>query len=148
MIRGWWQRASVAILWAALAGCATGAAPAPWSPGNLQPQISGWQYYFAITWEVKRQDRGALLEGYITNIWGMSARDLQVLVNGYDGAGQQVGQLIAWGPPGGIQPGDRVFFDVTVPAGAATYDVSVFSWKWIKPPSGAAEPRIARHPGD
>src|SRR5262249_46180125 len=61
----------------------------------------------------------------------------RVLVNGYDSSGTQTGQVIAWGP-NEIQPGDRVYFDVTVPAGAATYDVSIFSWKWKFPPSGGA----------
>ena len=50
-------------------------------------------------------------------------------VKGYDASRTQVGQLIAW-ERNEIEPGDRVYFDVTVPAGAATYDVSIVSWAW------------------
>jgi hypothetical protein len=133
----WWQRTCTAALWVTLGACATVTTPATWQPGNLQPLILGWQGYFEIVWEVTRQDRDVLIEGYITNTWGFAVREVSVLVNGYDSSGAQTGQVIAWGP-NAIQPGDRVYFDVTVPAGAATYDVSIFSWKWTWPPSGGA----------
>jgi hypothetical protein len=133
----WWQRTCTAVLWVTLCACATVTTPATWQPGNLQPLILGWQGYFEIVWEVTRQDRDVLIEGYITNTWGFAVREVSVLVNGYDSSGAQTGQVIAWGP-NAIQPGDRVYFDVTVPAGAATYDVSIFSWKWTWPPSGGA----------
>jgi hypothetical protein len=59
----------------------------------------GWQQYFEILWGVTpRQDRDALIEGYITNTWGFAVREVRVLVNGYDSSGTQTGQLIAWGP--------------------------------------------------
>jgi hypothetical protein len=131
----WWQRMCSVLLGVTLGGCATVTTPATWQPGNVQPLISGWQQYFGILWSVTRHDQDALIEGYITNNWGFAVREVQVLVNGYDSSGAQTGQVIAWGP-NAIQPGDRVYFDVTVPAGAATYDVSVFSWKWTWPPSG------------
>ena len=50
-----------------------------------------------------RQDRDALIEGYITNTWGFAVREVRVLVNGYDASGTQTGQVIAWGP-NAIQP--------------------------------------------
>jgi hypothetical protein len=124
-----------ALLWAILGGCATATAPATtWQPGNAQPLITGWPQYFEVLWVVTPQPPDALIEGYITNTWGFAAREVRVLVEGYDASGRQTGQMIAWGP-NEIQPGDRVYFDVTVPAGAATYEVSVFSWKWKWPPS-------------
>ena len=131
----WWQRMCSVLLGVTLGGCATVTTPATWQPGNVQPLISGWQQYFGILWSVTRQKQDSLIEGYITNTWGLAVREVQVLVNGYDSSGAQTGQVIAWGP-NAIQPGDRVYFDVTVPSGAATYDVSVFSWKWTWPPSG------------
>lgn len=137
-MREWWQKTRAAtLLWVTLGGCATVTAPAPWQPSNLQPLIIGWQQYFEILWGVTRQDGGALVEGYITNTWGFVAEEVRVLVTGYDSSGTQVGQLIAWGP-NAIEPGARVYFDVTVPLGAATYDVSIFSWNWKWPPSGEA----------
>jgi hypothetical protein len=91
----------------------------------------GWPQYFQILWGVTPQDGDALVDGYITNTWGFTAQKVRVLVNGYDAAGKQVGQLIAWGP-NEINPGGRVYFDVTAPAGAATYEVSIFSWNWVQ----------------
>jgi hypothetical protein len=128
VLHEWWQRTCTALLWVTVSGCATVTTPATWQSGNVQPLIMGWQQYFEILWGVTRQDRDALIEGYITNTWGFAAREVRVLVSGYDPSGTQTGQVIAWGPTA-IQPGDRVYFDVTVPAGAATYDVSIFSWK-------------------
>lgn len=129
-----------ALLWATLGGCATTApTPTTWQPGNMQPLIVGWQQFFEIVWGVTRQEPDALVDGFITNTWGFPAQEVRVLVNGYDASGTRVGQLIAWGPDQ-IQPGERVYFDVTVPRGAATYDVSMFSWRWKWPPSGRGEP--------
>src|SRR5262245_639835 len=85
-------------------GCTTAARPAPWQAGNLQPLTIGWQRYFEVEWTATRQDEGVLIGGYITNTWGFAFREVRVLVNGYDGAGQQVGQMIAWGP-NAIEPG-------------------------------------------
>ncbi len=130
MRRRWWE---VRMVWLAaiLAGCATVTAPADWQPGNLQPQIIGWQQYFRIQWTATPRGAGVLIDGYITNTWGFPAQRVRVLVNGYDAAGTNVGQRIAWGP-NEITPGGRVFFDVTVPSGASSYDVSIFSWNWVQ----------------
>jgi hypothetical protein len=131
----WWRRgACVLLLGATLGGCATVSTPATWQPGDLEPLIVGWPKYFEIRWGVTPRGQDALVDGYITNTWGYPMRDVRVLVKGYDASGTQVGQLIAWGP-NEIEPGDHVYFDVTVPAVAATYDVSIFSWTWQRRPS-------------
>ncbi len=96
------------MLWATLVGCVTVTTPTTWQPGNVQPLIIGWQQYFEILWGVTLQDGDALIEGYITNTWGFAAREVRVLVNGYDSSGTQTGQAIAWGP-NEIAPGDRVY---------------------------------------
>jgi hypothetical protein len=126
-----WRNVPMVWLATILAGCATMSAPAAWQPGNLQPHISGWQQYFAIQWTATPRGAGVLVDGNITNTWGFTAQKIQILVNGYDAAGKQVGQLIAWGP-NEINPGSRAYFDVTVPPGANTYDVSIFSWNWVQ----------------
>jgi hypothetical protein len=136
-MREWRRRTCTALLWATLGACATVTTPATWQPGNIRPLISGWPQYFEILWGATRRDQDVLIEGYITNTWGFAVRDVRVLVDGYDSSGRQTGQVIAWGP-NAIQPADRVYFDVTVPAGAATYAVSIYSWKWTCPPSGGA----------
>ena len=134
-MRTWRQRARAMLLGVAAIGAAGIATQATGNPGNIQPFTIGWQQYFDIRWAVARQDRNALLDGYITNTWGMPARDLRVLVNAYDASGARTGQVIAWGPKE-IDPGSRVYFDVRVPAGAATYDVSILSWEWFWATSG------------
>jgi hypothetical protein len=127
-----WRKVRVALLAAILGGCATLTAPSAWQPGNLQPLIVGWQQYFRIQWtSAPEKGGGVLIEGYITNTWGFTAQRVRVLVDGYDAAGQKVGQLISWGP-NEINPGGRVYFDVSVPAGAATYQVSIFSFDWVQ----------------
>jgi hypothetical protein len=123
--------ALAALLLAALGGCASLGTPASWQPGNLQPLIVGWQQFFRIQWTATPGDDGVLVDGYITNTWGFAAQRIRVLVTGYDAAGRQVGQLVAWGP-NEINPGSRVYFDVGVPRGATTYDVSIFSWNWVQ----------------
>jgi len=130
-IRRTLRRAAVAALVAALGGCAALNAPVTWQPGNLSPLIIGWQQYFRIQWAARPAMGGTLIDGYITNIWGFTAQRVRVLVTGYDAAGKQVGQLIAWGP-NEITPGSRVYFDVQVPSGSASYDVSIFSWNWVQ----------------
>jgi hypothetical protein len=121
----------VAACAALTGGCATLAAPSTWQPGNLQPLVIGWQQYFRIQWSATPQQGGVLIDGYITNTWGFPAQKVRVLVDGYDASGTQVGQLISWGP-NEINPGTRVYFDVAVPAGAATYEVSIFSFDWVQ----------------
>ncbi|MGH7332109.1 MAG: FxLYD domain-containing protein [Candidatus Rokuibacteriota bacterium] len=122
---------SLGVVLATVAACAPLSAATPWPPGTLQPLVIGWQQYFRIQWQVTRTGGHILIDGHITNTWGFTAQRVRVLVNGYDPAGRQIGQLIAWGP-NEINPGGRVYFDVSVPAGAATYDVSVFSWNWVQ----------------
>ena len=135
-MREWRQGLWAALLSVAmLGGEAAAPATATAHPGNVQPLTVGWQQYFDIGWEVTRQDRAALVDGYITNTWGMPVRDVRVLVNAYDASGARTDQVIAWGPKE-IAPGGRVYFDVTVPGGAATYDVSILSWEWFWSTSG------------
>ena len=128
----WTSRGAIAaVLLAVLGGCATLSAPHTWQPGNLQPLTVGWEQYFRIQWTATPERGGSLIDGYITNTWGFPAQRVRVLVNGYDGTGKQVGQVIAWGP-NEINPGSRVYFDVQVPGGAASYEVSIFSWNWVQ----------------
>jgi len=114
------------------AGCATG--PMTWYPGNLQPLIIGWQQFFRIQWDATSQSGQPVVEGYITNVWGFTALNVRLLVNGYDASGQMVGQLISWGP-NEIDFGSRVYFTVPLPP-AATYEVSIFSWSWVQTGNG------------
>lgn len=121
---------------AVVGGVSCAAGPMTWQPGNLQPLIVGWQQFFRVQWDTTRYDGQALVGGYITNTWGFTAMNLQLLVTGYDAAGQQAGQLIAWGPSE-IDPGARLYFNVPVPV-AASYDVAIFAWTWVQAGEGGS----------
>ena len=123
------------LLLVSAGGCATGPMTMTWQPGNLQPLIVGWQQFFRIQWDVSRQEGQPVVEGYITNVWGFTALNVRLLVNGYDATGQMVGQLISWGP-NEIDYGNRMYFNVPVPQ-AATYEVAIFSWNWVQTGNGA-----------
>ena len=134
MTRSVWssfRRGIAAAMLVGLGGCATTGAPASWHPGNLQPLIVGWQQYFRIQWAATPRAGATLVDGYITNTWGFPAQRVRVLVTGLDATGKSIGQVIAWGP-NEITPGSRVYFNVSVPSGAASYDVSIFSWDWVQ----------------
>jgi hypothetical protein len=131
--------AAVASLLALVAGCGSMAAPTTWTPGNRQPLIVGWQQFFRIQWDGTMRNGAALVEGYITNTWGFTAQRIQLLVTGYDASGQQLGQVVAWGP-NEITPGGRRFFNVPVAPGASTYDVAMFAWDWVQTGGGADLP--------
>jgi hypothetical protein len=126
----------IAMLLATVAGCGTLAPPTAWTPANRQPLILGWQQFFRIQWDGATRNGQTSVEGYITNTWGFPAQRIQLLITGYDATGQQLGQLIAWGP-NAITPGGRRFFSVPVAPGASTYDVAMFAWNWVQTDGGA-----------
>ena len=116
-----------------LGGCATAAGDV----ATGQPSAARGRLAAVLPRAVGRDavaDGHALVEGYITNVWGFTALNLQLLVTGYDASGQQTGQLIAWGPSE-IDYGARVYFNVPVPA-AASYDVAIFAWTWVQTGNG------------
>ena len=119
-----------ALLLASAGGCGL-AAPTVWNPGNRQPMIAGWQQFFRIQWDATQRGDHAVVQGFITNTWGFTAQRMQLLVTGFDASGTSLGQVIAWGP-NEIDPGARMFFNVPVPPGAATYDVAIFAWDWVQ----------------
>jgi len=123
---------TVAAVRASLAGalivaCTMG--PARWQAMNLQPLNVGWQQFFRVQWNSSTFRGQPIVEGYIENVWGFWARNIQLLVNGYDETGALVGQLVGWGPFA-IGPGGRVYFNVPVPP-APVYEVAIFSWTWV-----------------
>jgi hypothetical protein len=120
-----------ALLLAGAGGCGLAAAPTVWIPGNRQPMIVGWQQFFRIQWDATKRTDHTIVEGFITNTWGFTAQQVQLLVTGFDASGQSLGQVVAWGP-NEIDPGARVFFNVPVPPGATTYEVAIFAWNWVQ----------------
>jgi hypothetical protein len=129
----------IALLLATMAGCGALAPPTAWTPGNRQPLILGWQQFFRIQWDGTTRNGRTFVEGYINNTWNFPAQRIQLLIAGYDATGQQLGQLIAWGP-NEINPGGRLFFSVPVAPGATTYDVAMFAWNWVQTDGGNVLP--------
>ena len=129
---------AVALLLAA-AGCGNLAPPTAWPPGNRQPLILGWQQFFRIQWDSTTRNGQTSVEGYVANDWNFPAQRIQLLITGYDAAGQHLGQIIAWGP-NEINPGGRRFFSVPVAPGATTYDVAMFAWNWVQTDGGTVLP--------
>jgi hypothetical protein len=127
---------SAALILAVAVGCGTLAAPTTWTPGNRQPSVVGWQPYFRVQWDATQKDGHTIVEGYISNTWGFAAQQIQLLVTGYDARGTSLGQVVAWGP-NEIDPGNRQYFNVAVPPGAASYDVAIFAWNWVQTGSGS-----------
>ena len=119
------------LLLACVGGCGLAAAPTVWTPGNRQPMIVGWQQFFRIQWDATKKSDHTIVEGYITNTWGFTAQQVQLLVTGIDASGHSLGQVIAWGP-NEIDPSARVYFNVPVPPGATTYEVAIFAWNWVQ----------------
>ena len=107
--------------------CST--SPAYWQSKSLQPLNAGWQQFFRVQWNASEFRGQPIVEGYITNVWGLRARSIQLLVSGYDSTGALVGQLVGWGPFS-IGSGERVYFNLPVPP-APTYEVAIFSWTWV-----------------
>jgi hypothetical protein len=120
-----WLRWTVAA--ALLIACSAG--PAHWQSRALQPLNAGWPQFFRVQWNSRAVQGQPIVEGYITNVWGFWARDIQLLVTGYDATGAMTGQLVGWGPLA-VPPGGRVYFNLPVPA-APTYDVAIFAWTWV-----------------
>jgi hypothetical protein len=127
-------RIALAVVLLALAAGESAGVVTIWQAGNLQPLVVGWQQFFRVQWDEARVDGRPIVQGYITNVWGFTARKVQLLVNGYDESGARIGQLLAWGPSP-ITPGSRVYFDVSVPP-AASYEVAVFAWDWVQTDGG------------
>src|SRR5262245_27690161 len=125
----------VGLMLATVTGCGTLTPPTTWIPGNQQPLILGWQQFFSIQWDGTTRGGQTFVEGYISNTWGFTAQRIQLLIAGYDATGQQLGQVVAWGP-NEITPGGRRFFSVPVAPGASTYDVAMFAWNWVQTGGG------------
>jgi hypothetical protein len=133
-VRGKAHRMSLVLLLLALTVGEALGATMQWQRGSLRPLTVGWQQFFRVQWDVAKVSGRPVVEGYITNTWGFAATDIRLLVNGYDSSGKRVGQLVAWGP-NEVDPGSRVYFDVSVPR-AASYEVAIFSWNWIQSGGG------------
>lgn len=91
--------------------------------------------YFRYEWQVERGTGGSpRLTGYVHNDSGMWAARVQLLVEALDASGRPVSKTRDY--VSDLPPEGRASFDVTVPAGGATYRVRVETVDWLRGPSG------------
>jgi hypothetical protein len=72
---------------------------------------------------------GRKVNGYVYNPTSRYAASMQLLVEGVDPSGHVVNKTKTWVRD--VPPNNRGFFDVSVPD-AASYRVSILSFKWIQ----------------
>jgi hypothetical protein len=114
-----------ALVVAAMVGVLLTGAAATAQP--LTPHIPGWARYFEVTWEPFQQRGQPRLGGHVVSKWGETATGVRLLVEALDAEGKIVGQRVEW-LAGTVPPFSRAYFEVPVPAPAASYRVSVFTF--------------------
>lgn len=118
-------RAAMAA-WAAallLGGVGAGVAPAQ---TLISPETTA--RYFHIEFEVTRNRKGPVVEGYLYNDAHQTAQRVRLQVQRVDAAGGVVGTSAFW-VIGDVPMGSRAFFSTSV-AEAASYRIQVLSFDW------------------
>ena len=105
----------------ALGACARG--------GDLTPRA---ERQFQLRWDAMRVEHGAVVRGEIRNPYGFAARNIHLLVEGLDAAGEVVTRT-AWPMPQIVRTGERATFDIPVPAGPERYRVNVVTYDPVLP---------------
>ena len=116
--------AFASLLVAATSAIAQGAA-------LLAPLVVDGERYFTLEWQTADTE----VWGRIRNEWGFTARRVRLLVDSLDAAGAVTAQTLSY-LPFDLPPGTGSYFAAHVPAGAASYRVSVFQWEWVQSGGG------------
>ena len=101
------------------------------SPTLLTPLVVNGERYFTLQWEAADRKGRPVVRGSIFNDFGVPARKIRLLVDSLDAAGGVTAQTIGY-VPSELNGGNRSYFEVPVPARAATYHVAVFQWEWLQ----------------
>jgi hypothetical protein len=104
----------------------------------LIPLVVNGERYFKLQWEAADRSGRPTVQGSIFNDYGVPAGKIRVLVDSLDAAGGVTAQTIGY-VPGELMGGTRSYFEVPVPARAATYRVAIFQWEWMQ--SSGGDPR-------
>jgi hypothetical protein len=108
-----------------------GPVPAPAQEGRFY----GADQFFALTWDRAESGGQPAIAGYVTNLYGLEATHVRLVVESLDASGAVVARTIGHvNYP--IPPSGRMFFEVSLPAAAPRHDVFVLSWSWRRSPSG------------
>jgi hypothetical protein len=89
--------------------------------------IYGVESYFKVEWQPDERGGKPLVSGYVTNQWGLGARNVRLRVEALDAGGGVTATYIGY-VNGYVTPGSRVYFEVPVPAKAPNYRVTVLSF--------------------
>jgi hypothetical protein len=116
-----WRLLVAVSLFLLLAGAPVSGAQA------LTPLEVDWEQIFRLEWQVTERDGRALIFGKIYNVSFYGVSRIQLLVDHLDAGGRAVAQQIAW-LGFSLQPGESVFFDVSVPSRDVKYDVRVYAF--------------------
>jgi hypothetical protein len=125
--------ALVLLMLTALAAGCSGAAAGVTPSASTTTAIQGWEYYFRLEWDAVEMAGGKQVGGYIYNNYGAAAGNVRILAQGVDGAGNLVGQRIAW-VPGTVPALSRSYFTVAGLPEASQYRVSVWAWDFVQSP--------------
>ena len=95
----------------------------------LQGSVS--DQYFRVDWNAQPDGHGkARITGYVYNNYPETADRVQLRIIAFDGSGQQIGSFVE--PMLDTVPAlDRTYFDVKVPAHAASYHVYVDGFSFV-----------------
>ena len=130
-------RPLVSVLLLALAplvtGCA-GSAAGVVPSATTTTAIQGWEHYFRLDWTPRATATGHEVDGYIYNLYGAAAVNVQILAQGLDPAGNVVSQKLAW-VNGDVPALNRALFRVAGLAPAERYRVSVWAFDFVQSPS-------------
>lgn len=86
-------------------------------------------HYLRVEWQASRDARGAVVDGYVYNMYGQHADRMRLRVDRLDGAGRVVGSSSTW-VLGMVPPNNRAYFTTRVPE-AAAYRVTIVSFDWV-----------------
>ena len=92
--------------------------------------IYGVDSYFKVEWQPDERRGKPMVSGYVTNQWGLAARNVRVYVEALDAAGGVTATYIGY-VNGYVPPSSRVYFEVPVQAKAPNYRVKVLSFDLI-----------------
>jgi hypothetical protein len=124
--------AVVAMLAQACAGGATqSVSGGPVGQGVPSYGTYGADSYFKVEWQADERGGKPLVSGYVTNQWGIPARNVRLRVEALDAAGNVTANDIGY-VFGYATPGSRVYFEVPVSAKAPAYRVTVLSFDPIQ----------------
>ena len=92
-------------------------------------RVYGAEQFFSVEWAASVARGRPLVSGYVVNKYGLTARQMRVLVESLDASGAVTGATIGY-VNADVPPDSRRYFEVPLRVPAASYRVSVLSWDW------------------